>query len=592
MTAAMIVLLIIIAAAMVLFALDALPAELTALLVMLSLILTGILPADEAFAGFGSDTSIMILGILLLTTALVRTGVVNIVTAYITSKVEDNSRRLFWALTIAVSGLSTVINNTAAAAFFLPVTLNISKRLKINPSRLLMPLAFAAILSSSVTLIATSTNVVVSGLLTDYGFPPLGMFELTLVGLPILAVGLLYLFFFGQKLIPIRDEKTGANLQIDTFSYCSEVKILEESPWIGKSLAELQLGQKYEITVVRIYKQDKKDISAPRGVTIIDAGDRLILEGSRDGILHLREQSHIEFTGEPDKLNVNEFSKGLRLAEVILMPDSRLIGRTLRSMNFRERFGLQVLGINRNGRTMNERLATTKLRIGDQLLLQGAMETIASLGSDDSFRILSAHVEKPVNTQKALISVTIFVGMMLLAATKLVAFPVAVLIGTALVFLTGSITPQQAFHGTSWNAWLLICCMLSLGKAMEVTGLATFSADLLVNWLGNSNPLVLLAAFFILAMLLTQPMSNQAAAVVTVPIAIQTATLLGLNPRTFAIMIAVGAATSYITPLEPACMMVYGPGNYRFTDFLKVGIPLTFLIFVIAMLMVPWLWPL
>ena len=200
----------------------------------------------------------MILGILLLTTALVRTGVVNIVTAYITSKVENNSRRLFWALTIAVSGLSTVINNTAAAAFFLPVTLNISKRLKTNPSRLLMPLAFAAILSSSVTLIATSTNVVVSGLLTDYGFPPLGMFELTLVGLPILAVGLLYLFFFGQKLIPIRDEKTGANLQIDTFSYCSEVKILEESPWIGKSLEELQLGQKYEITVVRIYKQDKK----------------------------------------------------------------------------------------------------------------------------------------------------------------------------------------------------------------------------------------------------------------------------------------------------------------------------------------------
>lgn len=592
MTASMIILLIIIAVAMVLFALDVFPAELTALLVMLSLILTGVLPADQAFAGFGSDTSMMILGILLLTTALVKTGVVTIVTSHITSKVENNSRRLFWMLTLAVSGLSTFINNTAAAAFFLPVTLSVSKRLRINPSRLLMSLAFAAILSSSVTLIATSTNMVISGLLTDYGFQPLGMFEMTLVGLPILAIGLLYMFFFGQKLIPIRAPDIGTNLQSETFAYCSEVKVLADSPWVGKSLEELQLGQKFEITVVRIHKVEKEDILTPRGGTTVDEGDRLILEGSRDGILHLKELPHIVFTGEPGEKKVSEFVKGLRLAEVILMPESRLIGRTLRSMNFRERFGLQVLGINRNGRNINERLASTRLRIGDQLLIQGDMETIASLGSDDSYRILTAHIEKPVDTQKALMSILIFAGMMLLAATKLVEMPVAVLIGTALVFITGSITPQQAFRTTAWNAWLLICCMLSLGKAMELTGLANFMAELFVNWLGNSNPLLLLAAFFILAMLLTQPMSNQAAAVVTVPIAIQTAMLLGLNPRTFAIMIAVGAATSYITPLEPACMMVYGPGNYRFMDFLKVGLPLSLLILGLAMLMVPWLWPL
>lgn len=592
MTPAMIILLILLIVALILFSIDIFPAEVTALSVMLALILTGVLPANQAFAGFGSDTSLMILGVLLLTTALVKTGVVQLLTSRILSQVGSDSNRLYWVITLVVSGLSAFISNTATAAFFVPITLGISKRLKINASKLLMPLAFAAILSSSVTLVATSTNIVVSGLLSDYGFKPLSMFELTPVGLPILAIGLLYMFFIGRNLIPVRVSESDMDGQVGLLAYCAEVVIPETSAWAGKSLAELQLGQKYDITVMSIFKFDQPKITTPRGDSVIEAGNRLLLEGSRDGILYLNQQKHVEFTGNPDKDQSERVSGDLRLAEVILMPNSRLIGRTLRALNFRQRFGLQVLGINRKGKTIHNRIASTSLQVGDQLLIQGNPDTIASLASEDNFRILTAQVEKPVDTKKAPLAIAIFAGVMLLVATNVLALPVAVLLGTALVFITGCITPQQAYHSASWNAWLLISSMLALGKAMDVTGLASLIADQLVTWLGTANPLLLLGAFFILAMLLTQPMSNQAAAVVTIPVAIQTALLMGLNPRTFAIMIAVGAATSYITPLEPACLMVYGPGNYRFMDFVKVGSLLTLIIFGLALLMVPWLWPL
>lgn len=591
MTTSMIILLIIIFIALVLFTVDIFPAEIVALAIMLSLILTGILPTSQAFEGFGSETSLMILGVLLLTTALVKTGVVHLLSGRILSRVGKNENRLFWMITLVVSGLSAFISNTATAAFFVPVTIGISRRLKINASKLLMPLAFAAILSSSVTLVATSTNIVVSGILIDHGLKGLGMFELTPVGIPILALGLVYMYYIGRHLIPLRSSESNEEMRQGLLAYCTEVSIPNKSAWVGKTLENLKLGQLYDLTVLRIIKKGAPNI-IPRGQTVVSPGDKLLLEGSRDGILTLANQSFVEFTGNPEEDQAEKFSQDLKLAEVILMPSSRLIGRTLKGLDFRQRFGLQVLGINRKGKTIRRRIASTALQVGDQLLLQGDPDTIASLGSDDSFRILSSKLEAPVDTKKAPLAIGIFIAVMLLVALNILALPVAVLLGTLFVFLTGCITPQQAYHSASWNAWLLISSMLALGKAMEETGLATVIANQLVTWLGAFNPLFLLGAFFIVAMLLTQPMSNQAAAVVTIPIAIQTAILLGLNPRSFAIMIAVGAATSYITPLEPACLMVYGPGNYRFMDFIKVGSILTLLIFGLAMLLVPIFWPL
>ena len=588
MSLSIILLIIIIIAAMVLFAIETIPADVVALGVMLALILTGVLPAEVAFRGFGSDTAIMILGLLILTSALVRTGVVQIFSRWILRTVGDNRGRLYWVIMGASGILSSFMSNTATAAFFVPMTLGLSKRMKIPASKLLMPLAFAAILSSSVTLVSTSTNVVVSGLMTQYGLQPLGMFELTPVGIPILIIGLLYMYFIGRHLIPVRG-RTSTDFQSEVLSYCSEFEVTEKSPWEGKTLAEIALGKEYDLTVLRIVKQPGFHVE-PRANTILKNGDKLLVEGNRDDLVTLREQNLVEFSGDFSDETLSP--ENLSLAEVVLLPGSPLIGRTLWGLNFRDRYGLQVMGINRKGETILHRISRTRLQVGDQLLLQGDQATIRSLGKNNNFRVVSGKLDITPETEKAPIALAIFGSALLLVAFNVLSLPVAVMVGALAAFLTRCITPTEAYRHVNWNAWLLIASMLALGQAMEVSGLANLIAHQIIHWIGAANPIYLLAAFFFLSLVLTQPMSNQAAAVVVIPIAIQTATQLGLNPRTFAIMIAVGASCSFITPLEPACLMVYGPGNYKFFDFVKVGSLLTIIIFAIAILMVPWLWPL
>ena len=591
MTTAMILLLIIIAIAIVLFSLDALPADVIGIGIMIALIITGILTPEEGIAGFGSDTAIKTLGLLLLTTALIRTGFVQMVTRWIIEQVGEDKNRLFWLVSLATAGMGSFTSNTASTAFFLPVTLSISKKLKQHPSKMLMSVAFAAILSSSMTAIATSTNLVVSGLLTDYGYAPMGMFELTPVGIIILCVGLVYMFFIGRKLIPERDLGEDNTLPRNS-RYYAEVIVPKKSEWVGKEIRKLGLKSDYDIAIISLHRPTEKEDFKPSEKTKLQAGDLLVLDGSREGIFALNERKVVRFTGNPEDELSETLKKKHGMAEVVLLPTSRLVGQTLRELKLRKRFGIEVLGIQRRGKTLHERLMKERLQIGDQLLIHGDPQTIASLENDDSFRIISDTIEAPVDTKKAPLALGIFALTILLASTNIMPLAVATMVGTFLIFLTRCITPAEAYRSMNWSALILISCMLALGKAMEVSGLATYLASQVVDLMGWQNPKLLLGGFFLLSMVLTQPMSNQAAAVVVLPIAIQTAQQLGLNPRSFAMMIAIGAATSYITPLEPACMMVYGPGNYRFMDFVKVGSLLTVIIFGIALLMVPVLWPL
>ena len=588
MTLSIILLIIIIFIALVLFSIETLPADVTALGIMMALILTGIMPAETAFEGFGSDTAIMILGLLILTAALVRTGIVQMLSRKILGTVGDSKNQLFWVIMGTAGLLSAFISNTAAAAFFTPMTIGLSKRLKVHPAKMLMPMAFATILASSVTLVGTSTNVVVSGLMTQYGMPPLGMFELTAVGIPIFIVGLLYMYFIGQHLIPIR-EPNYADFQKDIQSYSSEFIVTEDSSWAEKTLEEIALGKIYDLYALHILKESG-DTVEPRANTLLQTGDRVLVEGPRDSLVALQDQNGLEFTGEIEK--ILGFSTNLFMAEVIVLPGSPVIGRTLRGLNFRDRYGLQVLGINRKGETIRRRISQTRLQVGDQLLLQGNADTINSLGKNNHFRVVSGKLDVIPETKKAPVALAIFVGVILLVSFNVLSLPVGVMLGALIAFITRCITPGEAYRQVNWSAWLLIASMLALGRAMEISGLASLVADQIVNLIGLSHPILLLSAFFLLSLLITQPMSNQAAAVVVIPIAIQTAAHLGLNARTFAVMIAVGASCSFITPLEPACLMVYGPGNYRFFDFVKVGSILTVLIFIIAILMVPWIWPL
>jgi di/tricarboxylate transporter len=279
------------------------------------------------------------------------------------------------------------------------------------------------------------------------------------------------------------------------------------------------------------------------------------------------------------------------LTEVILLPGSPLIGRTLKGLDFRVQYGLQVLAINRHGETLKRKLSHVRLRTGDMLVVQGERTHIQSLDRQNLFRILDSAGDVHPKRARAPVAIAIFVGTVAAATLNLLALPVAMLLGALLVFATRCITPDEAYSRVNWKPLILIACMLGLGKALEMTGTARFLANRVVALMGEGHPILLLSGFFALTVLLTQPMSNQAAAVVALPVAVQTAGQLDLNARTFAITIALAASCSFLTPLEPACLLVYGPGRYRFGDFPKVGALLTVLIYGIVIVLVPLLWP-
>jgi len=574
---------------LVLFSLEVIPTDVTALGILLFLILTGLLPAEEAFAGFGSNAVIMILGILVMVEALIRTGVTDVAGRAILRRTDTSANRILLVVMIAASAMASFISNTAATAFFLPIVIGLARRAKLSPAKFLMPLAFASVLAGSVTLISTSTNIIVSSLLTKYDMPPMGMFELTLVGVPIAVVGMIYMLIFGHRLVPDRIPAKGAE-RFSVHLYLTELLILPGSSLIRKTLEEAALGRDLDLQVLQILRDETPHLT-PQADTRLEEGDILLAEGEREKILQVKEMAGIDIRADVELPDPRLQPQDIGLTEVILPPGSPLAWRTLRGLRFREQYELQVLAINRHGQRLDHKMSHIRLRAGDLLVVQGDRAQIASLENQGVFRILSAIKEKHPNRGRTPVAITIFVGTLAAATFGLISLPVAALLGALLVFVTRCITPEEAYSRINWRVLILIASMLGLGEAMEATGTAQFLAELVTQFAGHASPLLLLTVFFFLTVLLTQPMGDQAATVVILPVAIRTALQLGLNPRPFAMMTALTAGCSLLTPLEPACLLVYGPGHYRFLDYLKAGILLAVLTYVIVIVMVPLLWP-
>ena len=591
MTPQILLLLCLLAVALALFWWERVSAEVVALGLLLALAFTGLLPANQAFAGFGSDTVIMILGLLILTAALERTGVVELGGRAVLRHAGTDPDRLLWIVMLASAGVGAFISNTASTAFFLPMVFGIAKKSGISASKLLMPLAFSSIVTSSVTLVSTSTNMVVSGMMTSYGLPPMGMFELAPVGLPIAAVGLVYMFL-ARRFVPERAAAADLTEEFGVGPYLSEIVIQPGSALAGKTLGEANVGQQLGLEVLRIVR-DKDQSIAPRASTVLKEGDVLLVEGSQEDIVKIKDTVGVEIIADARLSDADLAAEDTALVEAALLPGSPLIGRPLKSHRFRERYGLQVLGINHRGVNIVRELSQAPLALGDVLLVQGRRQNIARAHESNVFRMLGPmeQVEEiRPRRERAPLAIAIFLGVLMLVTFKVLTLPLAVMLGALLVFVTRCITPEEAYARVEWKAIILVGSMLSLGAAMEHTGAAKYLAWQLVSLTGAAQPLWLLTVFFALTVFLTQPMSNQAAAIVVLPIAMQTALQVGLNPRTFAMMIAVAASCSYLTPLEPSCLMVYGPGRYRFADFLKIGSVLTLLIYGIAITLVPLLW--
>jgi di/tricarboxylate transporter len=338
--------------------------------------------------------------------------------------------------------------------------------------------------------------------------------------------------------------------------------------------------------------RDESVMIAPTAETRLKEEDVLLVEGQRDQILKIKDVVGVRVEGEAALSDPDLQVEDMQLAEVILLPRSPLIGRRLIGIDMRDQFGLQVLAINRHEETIHRKISQIPLQMGDVLLVQGPKATLMALERSNAFRVVGTVEHNPPNQRRAPLATIIFAASLLIAVFNLLSLPVALLLGALAAFLTRCITPEEAYREVEWKAIILIGSMLALGSAMEATGAARYLAAQIARLANGANPLWLLSGFFLLTVALTQPMSNQAAAAVVLPVAIQTALHLGLNPRTFAMMIALAASTSYITPLEPACLIVYGLGRYRFSDFLKVGFLLTLLVYGVAILLVPRVWPL
>ncbi|HEY7911972.1 MAG TPA: SLC13 family permease [Blastocatellia bacterium] len=582
--------LILLVIAIVLFSLEFIPLDVVALAVLSLLLITGTLGPDDAFAGFGSDTVVMIAGLFVMTEALVRTGIVDTLGRRLQRYGGSNPIRLAIMIMLAVSLLSAFISNTAATAVFVPAVIGLARRARMSASKLLMPLAFASILTSSVTLISTSTNIVISGLMTSRGMAPMGMFELAPVGIPIAIAGLLYMFTLGMKLLPDRAEE---NIEQDYHlrDYLTELIVLPDSPLAGKSLKESKLGSDMDLTLLAIVREGGRKI-VPHAGEVLQPADVLLVRARAEDILRVKDTAGLDIKPDFKLPEVAEGDGALQFVEAMIMPGSHVRGRTLNELRFRERFDLTVLAINRRGHTLHSKLSGIPLRIGDVVLLQGSPEGVRRLIAAGDFAILSDVSGLRQRSPKAKYAVAIFTVAIALGTFKLLPFAAAVVVGTLVMFLTRVITPQEAYDAVEWRILVLIGAMIAFGTAMEKTGAASYLAQTIVSFAGHYGPEVILGAFFLLTVMLTQPMSNQAAALVLLPVAIETATALQLNPRSFAMMIAVAASCSYLTPLEPSCVLVYGPGRYRFMDFFKVGALLTIVIFILAMFLVPMLWPL
>jgi di/tricarboxylate transporter len=589
MTFSIFLLLATVAVGLVLFAWEIVPTDVTALGILLFLTITGLLPLEKAFAGFGSDAVIMILGILVMVEALIRTGVTDYVGQMILHQTGTRMNQILLIVMVAATVMASFISNTAATAFFLPIVIGLAHRAKLSPGKFLMPLAFSSVLAGSITLISTSTNIITSSLMTKYDMPPMGMFELTLVGVPIAVVGGIYMITIGRHLVPDRIP-TKETQDLSVHLYLAEILIPKESPLHKKTLEEAALGRDLDLKVLKILRDETPQLT-PQADTRLEQGDVLLVEGERENVLQVKKMTGLEIRADVELADPSQEPEEIGLIEVILTPGSPLIGRTLKGLRFREAYELQVLAINRHGETLRRKMSHIRLATGDVLIVQGDQAQIAALGNQGIFRVLSTIEEQHPNGKRAPIAISIFVGALAAATFGLVSLPVAALLGTLMVFVTRCITPEEAYSRINWRVLILIASMLGLGEAMEATGTAQYLAGLVTQLVGNSSPYLILTGFFVMAVLLTQPMGDQAATVVILPVAIRTALQLGLNPRTFAMMIAVTSSCSLLTPLEPACLLVYGPGHYRFLDYIKVGIGAAILIYLIAILMVPVLWP-
>ena len=579
------------ATAFVLMVWEKLSVDIVAMLAFSALLVTGILAPKEAFNLFGNEAAITVACMFILSAALERTGVIDTIAHRLNQAVGQRDWTVLLVMLPIVAVLSAFINNTPVVVVFMPVMISLASARGLKPSKLLIPLSFASILGGLCTLIGTSTNILVSSTAKQHGQPPLRMFELGQAGWLLAVAGLVYLLTIGRKLLPNRDTLASMLQSTDSKQYLTEVLVTSESPLVGKTLAETPLANQPKARVFEIIRSSELVYTALNEI-VLEPGDRLRLTTPLATVLELNQLKGVE-TLPKSALGVELVgAQKAIVAECVIGPRSSLVGRSIRDVNFRRRYGVLVLAVHRQGVNLREDFADVKLHYGDTLLVEGPQSSMNRLRGHRDFLLLLDVPETAKRRRKQILAVGAIGLVVALATMDVLGIAALAVMAAVAVVATGCIDVDEAYEAVDWKIIFLIIGMMALGLAMEQTRGAEFVAQSLIRGLGGWGPLVVLSAIVLLTSTLTNFLSNNAVAVVLTPIAIQAATAMQVNPRPFLIAVALGASACFATPIGyQTNTLVYGAGGYKFRDFIRVGLPLNLLFCVLVVYLIPKFWP-
>ncbi|MFC4729591.1 SLC13 family permease [Coralloluteibacterium thermophilus] len=587
-----ILVLCVLAGAIVLFVTEKLPVDVVAMLVLATLLVLGLLvpgrlltPA-EAVSGFSSTATIAVAAMFVLSAALQRTGALR-AAGRLLGRIR-NQWLFVLVIMLALASLGAFVNNTAAMAVFMPMALAIAAANRFSASKVLIPMSYAAQMGGVCTLIGTSTNLLVHAMAQDAGLPGFGFFEFTALGAITAAIGIAYVMLVGPWLLP---DRRAAELteNYDLGKYISELHVTSDSRLVGKSVAGAELGKTYNVSVLELLRGDEK-VWAPKQRRL-RAGDVLIVRGHWDRVSELKEKEKLEL--EPEfELRDAQFEGGAVLAEIMVAPASRYVGQTVGAIAAAWSQPATLLALHRRSEVLREQLRGITMEVGDVLLLLVPEEQMAALRRDTGFIVLSEK-EPEGGSRKAPVAVGIMLAVIAAAALDWMPIMAAAIVGCIALVITRCLKPEEVYEAIDWRVIMLLAGLLPLGIAMQNTGAAAWIASHALALVGPYGPVAALAAIYLITSLLTESMSNNASAVLMTPIAIAAAQGIDANPMAFLVAVTFAASTSFTTPVGyQTNTMIYSAGGYRFMDFVRMGLPLNLLFWLVAIVFIPRFWPL
>lgn len=604
-----VVTLLILVAAMYGFVSERLAPDVTALLALLALLLTGVLTPYEAFSGFSHPATISVAAVLVLSAGVERTGALTYIARRVLTPLGNSELTLTVVIMVIISSISAFVNNTAAVAVFIPVVIEVCRRTGASPSRVLMPMSHAATFGGMCTLIGTSTNLVAHEFARSYGLRGFSMFELGKVGLPMLIAGFAYMLFVGRKFLPRTQPGDVLAMQLGE-RYLAELIIEPDSPWTGKEVNVEHFERDFDVDLIRVLR-------AGQVLTMDDPGlvfapyDSLLVRGPLEHVLKLTSQNGLDlhrpkvFSGErepeeqdaeqpPVEKSAEKKEEDARpqLAEVVVLTTSGLVGRTLKAARFAERFDAVVLGLRRRGE-VNERPSITPLHAGDMLLVEGRRDALQALAETRGFLVVGTPARPEERPGKLVITIVTLIAVVLVVSLGFLPIVTAATAGCAVLMLTGCLRPSEAYRAIDLSLVFILAGSLALGAALNKTGITTLLADWLAGVSATTGPYFILAGFFVLAVVVSELMSNSGTVALLGPITISVAAKMGINPMSLLAAITFGASAAFAMPIGyQTSLMIYGPGGYRFKDFIRMGIPLDLILALLALLLIPYFWPL